>query len=317
LVAEARVSMSDGDTVMATDISLDLVELGAKIGRGGTLLETMVGTVIGQMGCRAVQPALNGLTLHDTRAAITRLDRILREFPQPAEVMDEERRLVVKGLRAEWGAPAQRLGVRRNGEPSWLLDGKEEAARLFYPRSWGYRRIDDYYRALTLAYRRVDAYYHDAIRDIGMPYCTLGPRPPAVEWLPGLADGLHDFSFAFAREAAALRLLRIELALQEYRGLNGHYPNALRDLQSRILPEVPLDPFTGYPFRYQQENAAYSLYSLGPDGCDDGGKAVSHVGFGRETEGDLVAGQLRPASWRYSFETTNARSITRPTHSGR
>jgi hypothetical protein len=39
-----------------------------------------------------------------------------------------------------------------------------------------------------------------------------------------------------------------------------------------FLPAVPLDPFDGAPLRYKPLVKGYVVYSIGPDGHDDGGK---------------------------------------------
>lgn len=71
------------------------------------------------------------------------------------------------------------------------------------------------------------------------------------------------------------------------------------------LPGVPTDPFAASgPLKYRKTGASYILYSVGPDGRDDGGRAVFRdpvlfgTSFGRKTHdyvqmidtGDIVAG---------------------------
>jgi hypothetical protein len=38
---------------------------------------------------------------------------------------------------------------------------------------------------------------------------------------------------------------------------------------------MPIDPFSGRPLIYRPDGEGYQLYSIGPDGKDDGGQFVS------------------------------------------
>jgi len=80
-------------------------------------------------------------------------------------------------------------------------------------------------------------------------------------------------------------LLRIQFALEAYRQENGNYPDKLDDLRE----EIPLDPFSGEPFRYIARepgiargpdiarepgtvSPGYLLCSVGPNSIDDAGR---------------------------------------------
>ncbi|MEZ0373901.1 MAG: hypothetical protein ACAI44_32720 [Candidatus Sericytochromatia bacterium] len=65
------------------------------------------------------------------------------------------------------------------------------------------------------------------------------------------------------------------LALQAYYRDQGHYPPALQALVPALLPQLPLDPFTGKAFVYKRLNDKdFRLYSIGGDGVDNGGQGV-------------------------------------------
>jgi hypothetical protein len=64
-------------------------------------------------------------------------------------------------------------------------------------------------------------------------------------------------------------------ALAAYRADHGSYPAELAALVPEYLPDVPEDLFSGEPLRYRREEAGYLLYSVGPDGKDDGGRHFS------------------------------------------
>lgn len=73
---------------------------------------------------------------------------------------------------------------------------------------------------------------------------------------------------------ARRRLLQAALAVESYYSEHGKYPAALADAQAEDLP-VPMDVFSGGPFVYAVEDDEMTLYSVGPDMADDGGKWAS------------------------------------------
>ena len=80
------------------------------------------------------------------------------------------------------------------------------------------------------------------------------------------------------------RLLAAELALRCYQSEQGHPPARLDELATNYLSHVPEDPFSGQPLVYRAQGTNWLLYSVGPDGVDDGGKPL---GRGLASKGDL------------------------------
>ena len=95
-----------------------------------------------------------------------------------------------------------------------------------------------------------------------------------------------------------ISLLRLQFALEAYkREHDGNYPGKLEDLPGI---EIPLDPFSGKPFRYIMEPAedgkpGFLLYSVGPNGVDDEGRYYDDFPKGddirRRTSPDVVQNQ--------------------------
>lgn len=63
----------------------------------------------------------------------------------------------------------------------------------------------------------------------------------------------------------------VVLALGVYRSEQGQYPARLEELVPDLLPEPPVDVVHKSPLVYRRSDDGYVLYSLGPDGVDDGG----------------------------------------------
>jgi hypothetical protein len=71
---------------------------------------------------------------------------------------------------------------------------------------------------------------------------------------------------------AQLRAAVAGLAAERYRVANGAWPASLDELATAgLLKAVPTDPFDGRPMRFARKAGGIVVYSVGPDGADDGG----------------------------------------------
>jgi hypothetical protein len=86
-----------------------------------------------------------------------------------------------------------------------------------------------------------------------------------------LMPALGKVGAAFRRDRAVLRTAIIGLALERYRLEKGYWPKELTELVPAYLPAVPCDPFDGRETRYKTLPDGVIVYSVGPDGQDDGG----------------------------------------------
>src|SRR5262249_49153376 len=80
--------------------------------------------------------------------------------------------------------------------------------------------------------------------------------------------------------AARLRLITTEMALRCCLSENKAPPIGLELLVPQYLRRLPIDPFSGAALVYRPQGTNWLLYSIGPDGLDDGGKPIS-----RKTDG--------------------------------
>jgi hypothetical protein len=80
---------------------------------------------------------------------------------------------------------------------------------------------------------------------------------------------------AFLREAAVWRLLIAQLALEAYQKDRGHLPKSWDEVTAAGLPPLMADPYDpdGTSLRYRPSGKGYDLYSVGPNGRDEGGLA--------------------------------------------
>jgi len=113
---------------------------------------------------------------------------------------------------------------------------------------------------------------------------TLNPIPWVVAWWQSRqamekAEAKHRIIIAHER------LLAAELALRCYQSEKAAVPAHLNELVTNYLAKVPQDPFTIQPLIYRSRGTNWLLYSLGPDGVDDGGRPA---GRGWPAKGDIL-----------------------------
>jgi hypothetical protein len=76
-----------------------------------------------------------------------------------------------------------------------------------------------------------------------------------------------------ANERAELRDAIAAIAVERWRLMHqGSLPDSLSDLVPAFLAAIPADPYDGKPLRYKKLKKSYSVYSIGPNLRDDGGK---------------------------------------------
>jgi len=95
---------------------------------------------------------------------------------------------------------------------------------------------------------------------------------PAAGDLGGtqVAPGLVGTVSADVRSLAMARCLRVLLALAEYRQKFGKEAETIEQLS---LPrEFMIDPAFGKPLKMKKQGTGWLIYSIGPNGVDDGGK---------------------------------------------
>jgi hypothetical protein len=107
-----------------------------------------------------------------------------------------------------------------------------------------------------------------------------------VNWQWRLQAILADWSGTerneWARQMQLLRMTEIriliaDLAIRAHRLETSSLPATLAELIPDYLPAVPDDPYGKDTITYLVSGDEYALYSVGPDGEDDGGRALSNL----------------------------------------
>ena len=155
-------------------------------------------------------------------------------------------------------------------------------------RKW---HADDCRRASERITELIDAmepYNLVVERDIAWGQRALGWHGRLLQVLNDVANvPIERYASPWLNDAAQSKLLVAELSLQAYRDQQGEWPLDWADVEKLGLRPLAIDPYspTGDKLQYRRTAEGYRLYSVGPNGVDDGGTPPPEV----NTEvGDLL-----------------------------
>ncbi len=304
LQASAMRRLGDGDVDGAVDDQIAMLRLGRHVGSQGGLIELLVGTAIEGIGQASI-----GQTIHSGQCRMEDLQRLAREMdalpPIPGlakEHIDTERMVGLECVihigrhgPLPWGGnfvfpgseiqPGFEDGLMRSSidwevvciEVNQYYDQLEAALEPAGPsvRAERMRGFEAEFRAMELQMRTPST----LVKSI------LSGRSGRGRLLAGQMAGMllpaHQQGFAAGQRITALNATtRIAIALELFRLKNGEYPRKLPELVPEFLPAIPPDPFTGrLPVYRPAHGDPYQLYSLGPNGIDDGGADMNDVPY--------------------------------------
>ena len=86
-----------------------------------------------------------------------------------------------------------------------------------------------------------------------------------------LVPAVNKVAEATRRKLAYVRCLKTLVAVERHRQATEAWPARLEELTPKLIASVPLDPYDGKPLRYRRVKDGVIVYSVGPDGKDNGG----------------------------------------------
>ncbi|MHB9025875.1 MAG: hypothetical protein ACYC7E_17180 [Armatimonadota bacterium] len=278
-----------GDWTGAIEAVLDGIQLGENSLWGGGVMSMLSGVDLEDNIRRSCWAHTENLDAAAAQAAARRLEAILATHTSLADIYQEEK----------WASQASLTNLF--GKSGWRkrLFGEES------PDEGGgdVRMIRLYFISKRTIMHSNTQYLDALITRAKLPYAARGAMPSR------LSEPLNEevlcmlnpsgIEAKFASNEAQNALLLIALALQAYKAEHGAYPASLNALAPAYLKKLPDDPFAkSGPPRYKTKGAKYLLYSIGPDGKDDGGTAINKPSAPApmskfvmpDSKGDIVAG---------------------------
>ena len=269
LMMEGTVKSAAGNWFGAANSDVDAIELGVDINQGAPLLENTDGTSCEALGRANLWDSIDHLNAAQVHAITSRLNSLLqRKMTYGAMLMEEK-----------WFGIDLRLRT---------LSSKPNIMSIIWSK-----------QAVIRSYAK---YMDSMIAQSALPFSQSRlPLPsPRDPWNAMWGPIYERAKFPFWRNDTEDSLLLTTLALRAYFRDHNAYPNSLNNLIPTYLKSIPVDPLGTGPFKYRTTGKSYLLYSIGPDGVDNGGKPIDDPTrvtspraryFAREeSKGDIVAG---------------------------
>ncbi|HXD88923.1 MAG TPA: hypothetical protein VN641_20705 [Urbifossiella sp.] len=292
--ARAMLRLGEGKKPEAWADLLACHRLARHTGRGGTLIEALVG-----YATEAIASGAELAYLENAKLSAKQIQECLKDLqnlpplPGIADKVDLMERYTFKDS----------INMIRNGGIK-VLEGldkdvpTEEEINAFAKLDWtpALKNADKLYDRMVAALRQPTR----AERLQGMDLIekdldklkkeNQGPFPDVVRMLLGknpgdvvvkrisdilitlLVPAIRRMNDAHDRVEQVHVNLQLAFALAAYRADNNRYPAKLDDLAPKYAAKIPLDLFDNMPLKYKPSDKGYLLYSVGPNGQDEGGR---------------------------------------------
>lgn len=288
--AEANTFKLRGEWDGAIQSGMDTIQMGIDIPRGGAYLEKMLGAACVAIGKASIEDVPDHLTGEQARATARRLESLLARRVSYREMIGVDK----------WKSVESFINYTRT--ENWR---QFDASKDFTIGEWVQRHVVSK-TAIVLA---IEQEADDAMVDAQKPFSAPLISSEKANGTEAFAEEYSYYSrakFDEAREKTGLELFMLTLALRAYTVDHGAPPQALKQLAPAYIKTVPRDIFADHaPLHYFVKDKRYTLWSVGPDMKNDGGRPVPPLvapkpGLPRrlppifpDSVGDWVAGKNR------------------------
>jgi len=265
-----KTQAAQGEWSDAVGSDLDAVKLGAELPHGSTFIGALVGLACQSIGRRPIWNSINHLNAAQAKAASLRLQEIQKRQVSYADVLGTDKSSSQAVLQNLVQQPNWRASVRTFAQNA--ADAKGTAFNWTDQQEAEVQQLDGQTVLTDHA-----GYTDRLIQAAHSPYMDGAdlPTPPADSVARLLSPDTSRQRVKFADNEAQNGLLIVALALRAYRVGHCSYPAKLSALVPTYLNSIPGGPFTpSGQLRYKPSSPGYILYSVGPDGKDDGGKPI-------------------------------------------
>lgn len=256
---EAAVRVADGDWNGAMQSHLDAIELGVALSRNGPLLPFLTSTAIEAIGRRDLEKVAVHLNAAQSRVAAQRLEKIENSRPAFVETVQEERKLAIEQLDVHFASPDWKE-MLQDGQNLPLVDVDEKQLAQLRGLS-----ADALKANFADAFNIIEA-------NARLPFPTIkAPIPPADTWTRMTVETINKpfIRFSYERSRTENRFFHDALLLRAIKLETGVYPTEF---------ETSIDPFgNNTHLIYRRDGESYRLYSVGPNGKDDGGEPIQTI----------------------------------------
>jgi hypothetical protein len=303
LCARATRSWGEGRVDAALDDCLAALRLGRLQSRSLTLVDSLVAIACQRITCITLEQIATApeITAQQLRALIDELEKLAPMTPLWKKLDRGERYFYLSATTMIARDGVQQLAIQTGGsatEPSALTSLASSAidwnvvlreGNRWYDEMVRVGRITDY-RQFQQAAEQLD----QQISQQAGQLASVGQKLRSLATIQGrsqmmatvmtsmMAPSLQAAYRAEYRDTMQFRVTITSLWIAVYHQERGTYPDRLEQLVPNYLPAIPVDLFDGQPLRYRRSDDGYVLYSIGPDGVDNGGSDLDG------SDGDLA-----------------------------
>lgn len=276
LELEVQVKIGRKDYLGAANSSLDLMELGMLITHKSGLSERRSAVNLQRKGREGLRMSTWFLNSNQNRSVIQRLERIIQETAPYADSLEK----------SKWENIANNAEAMKNN--SWRAD----VVRGYQGNQADPDRLGDFASFLMLhRYSKgcvldmIAKSYDREIEDARLPYLPhrnkikVGIRSISDLKIQFANSDMFETNSRWRRVSDMVETDVKNTLLMTYEAMiaskkdHGFYPKAVSELVPEYLSKIPLDPFRSNAplcLKWNKYNQL-SLYSVGPDGIDNGG----------------------------------------------
>lgn len=297
LILQARLYERNGDLEKAITNCLDVIKLGHDLGQDRILVSKLVDIAIFNISQFALKDLVRSenLTPALSRITLSRALELEERSVSLRQTLEGEAACAKSAVKwtlidiEEAAKKAEETPLEKT-KKMWrnflVLKAPKEKKRLtFLLIKETYRRIDEYYgRTISFIekgdHKAISAFQDAYFEKMKEKKLTLRDFLRANEKFPELMVDIlvvillpstGRSSIYFANAQARERFIITTLAVRLFKMEKGRWPQKLDELVPEYLDEVPPDPFGLKPLRYKKREGKWIIYSIGPDGKDDGG----------------------------------------------
>ncbi|RKY23846.1 MAG: hypothetical protein DRP62_05065, partial [Planctomycetota bacterium] len=309
---QSRIAVEQGQTQQGLENCLAIIRTGRLWQAKGTIIEQLVGLVIGRLGHNGI---LYIAETQDISADdLTKLQKQLSHiYPNGYSPMDiEAERItfmdIVQHTFTDGGLGGGHLIPERlvyiMELCSSVKDKKEFGRTLLYtgPALIHARRDETIAKANEIYDQLVQISkmtpYQRSVSDISDEEILLSVRKWRYQLISVFTPAIGRASELVYRFQALHDATLVVLAILRYEKERGKLPENMRKLvEDGYLNKLPLDPYSDKPLVYGKTDDGFTLYSVGLNFKDDGGEVARSRGriaqWGTDEEGDAVFWPIR------------------------
>ncbi len=277
---------------VAMDESLNAMELGSDLPNDRIVIALLVGIACQKTSRRIAWDAIDNLNARETEESLRRVQRMGANSIPLAQTLEQEKEITLRTM-------LMAMNTKQGAEPFQSLYGLQ---------NWEKRRV----------LYKVSGHYDERIECVKKPYSNNTPilisdrprllRNPFTWRADNVAAVISMVVLPVYEELVLLytgndtfnTLFEASLALHAYKLQNGKYPDKLDQLSKYC--KMPIhDPFAAKDsLRYKRTTNGYLLYSVGPDGVDNGGQPIMNTNQNPKSlkieatsKGDIVVGLMK------------------------